>query len=369
MSRERYDHIEIKRRLAMLDLLAHEGIAARRAGPHHVAVCPFHAERSGSFTIYTYDDHAEDHAHCFGCGWNGDIIDFWRERHGGGFLDALPPLASLASVSPSVFEAKRKQAAQVPRVTEVASETRQKPPLPRLRALTDEEVQCLATLRKLSVAGVAAAAADKRVGGCEWPQWIDHHGCWRVADDATTCWVVTDHERAVAQFRRLDGAGFVRRDGKTIKAWTKGSPTWPLGAADIGERADVLLVEGGADMLAGYHFLAQFRRLKHVAVCAMLGASMRIADDALPHFRRKRVRIVMDEDEAKDERGIRPGCEAAARWTAQLVEAGAAVETFSLAGLLTKDGGPVKDLNDLAVVDEAAWLDGELREAFFDFDF
>jgi len=30
---------------------------------------PFHQEKTGSFTIY------EDHGHCFGCGWHGDIID------------------------------------------------------------------------------------------------------------------------------------------------------------------------------------------------------------------------------------------------------------------------------------------------------
>lgn len=365
---ERYDMQEIKRRLKFVDLCAHEGIELRRSGPHYVGRCPFHEERSGSFTVHGPE---HDHGHCYGCGWNGDIFDLWRERRGGTLVESFAPLASLASVSPSHFEAKRNQAAQVPRMSEVAASepTREKPALPRLRALDETEVSALATLRKLSVEGVAAAAAQKRVGGCAWPQFIGHHGAWVTPSDSAPCWVVTDVTRSVAQFRRLDGAGFVRRDGKTIKAWTKGSPTWPLGAAEIGDRVAVLLVEGGADMLAAYHFLAMFRRLHAVAVVSMLGASMRIAADALPHFNRKRVRIVMDEDEPKDERGIRPGCEAAARWTAQLASAGAAVETFSLAGLTTKDGAKVKDLNDLAEVDEAAWLDPELRAAFFDFDF
>ena len=83
----------------------------------------------------------------------------------------------------------------------------------------------------------------------------------------------------------------------------------------------------------------------------------------------------MDEDTPRPVPGhpekppIFPGKEAAARWTAQLTDVGAAVETFSLAGLVRKDGERVKDLNDLALVDEAAWLDPELRAAFFDFDF
>jgi hypothetical protein len=362
----KFDAQEIKRRLPFLDLMAHEGVALRRSGPHYVARCPFHEEGTGSFTVHAP---AYDHGHCYGCGWNGDIFEFWKERHGGVFSDAIAALASLASVSPEVFEFKRKQAAlKVPQMTET-SKQKPKPTLPRLRALTDEEIEALASQRKLDKAGIAQAAVERRVGACVWPQFLDHNGAWATPNDAVVSWVVTDRERSVAQFRRLDGLKYTRKDGKAIKAWTKGSPTWPIGAAEIGDRVSVLLVEGGADMLAGYHFLVRFNRLQHVAVCAMLGASMRICDSALPLFRRKRVRIVMDEDEPKDDRGIRPGCEAAARWTGQLSAAGAAVETFSLAGLVRKDGQPVKDLNDLALVDEAAWLDPELRQLFFDFDF
>ncbi len=366
MSQERFDKETVRERLPFLDLMAHEGIDVRRSGPHYLACCPFHGERTGSFTIHGPE---HDHGHCYGCGWNGDIFKFWQERHGGGFLDALRACASLASVRPEVVEQKRKQASQVTRMTEVAGGLREKPALPKFRALTQAEIEALARIRALRAEGVSAAARDKRVGFCEWPQWQDRHECWGVAEDASGCWVVTDRERRVAQFRRLDGAMFTRRDGKQIKAWTKGSPTWPLGAAEMGDRRCVLLVEGGADMLAAYHFLEQFQRLQAVAVVEMLGSSMRIAAEALPYFRAKRVRIMMDEDEAKDERGIRAGCEAAARWTEQLTAVGAAVETFSLAGLLKRDGTKVKDLNDLAMVDEAAWTDGELRAAFFDFDF
>ncbi len=40
-------------------------------GGKMVGRCPFHADRSPSF--YAYGD---GHAHCFGCGWHGDVIDF-----------------------------------------------------------------------------------------------------------------------------------------------------------------------------------------------------------------------------------------------------------------------------------------------------
>ena len=106
---ERYDAIEVKARLRFLDLIAQEGVAVRRSGPHYIARCPFHEERSGSFTIH---GPKHDHGHCYGCGWNGDIFDFWRERHGGVFSDAVAACASLANVAPGVFVAARKQASQ-----------------------------------------------------------------------------------------------------------------------------------------------------------------------------------------------------------------------------------------------------------------
>ena len=370
---ERFDAVEVKRRLAFLDLMAHEGIAMRRAGPHFVACCPFHEERTGSFTVHGPD---HDHGHCYGCGWNGDIFDFWRARRGVGFADALAALASLASVSPAVLGQRRIDAARsVPQMTEVAAGLREKPALPRLRGLNEEEQGKLSALRALSREGIAAAAADKRVGWCLWPQYLDRNGAWAPGKDAAGCWVVTDGERRVAQFRRLDGGLFQCND-REIKCWTKGSPTWPLGAAELAGKDGVLLVEGGADGLAAYHFLWMFGQLGRVGVCMMLGASCGICADALPFFNRKRVRIMMQEDEPKARPGaaedalpVFPGREAAARWTGQLVEAGAAVETFSLAGLAKKDGARVKDVNDLALVDEAAWMDGELRAAFVDFEF
>lgn len=367
---------EVKRKLSFLDILSLDGAQVRRAGPNFVICCPFHAERTPSFTIHAGKLHR---GHCYGCGWDGDVIDYWRERRGGGYLDALRALASLASVPVHLREWKRIDAAQVSQVTGVAEGRREKPPLPRLRALTGQEIEDLAKLRGLTPMGVAAAAAAKRVAFCEWPQFCGRDGVWRTGHDASPSWVVTDSERWVAQFRRMDGACYQikREDGEfgEIKCWSKGSPAWPLGASEMGDRAAVVMVEGGADMLAAFYFLAGWGRLDQVAVVAMLGASNRIAEEALPFFWRKRVRIFMDADEPKffkdqpERPPVFPGLEAAARWSEQLTGAGAVVETFSLEGLTRRDGARVKDLNDLAMVDDAVRATGELREAFFDFDF
>ncbi len=336
---ERFDPREVKARLPMLELFRHLALPHRKSGPRYVASCPFHQEKSDSFTLY------EDHGYCFGCGKAADVIAVYGTVRGVDFKTSLEALAALVSLPPGERECvtPRRQVAKV-------LEPRVKPELPEFKPLRDAGVLALAGLRSISMNAVFMATDAEMVFGGMWPPW-----------DPFPCWVVTDSTRNVAQFRRLDGKLFERRDDKPIKCWTKGSPTWPLGASEMGEKSSVLLVEGGADMLAAFHFLHSFDRLESVAVVAMLGASMRMAEDALPFFLRKRVRIILDNDEA--------GTNAAARWTEQLTAAGAAVESFSLAGLTRKDGEPVKDLNDLALVEEAAWLDPELRAAFLDFDF
>lgn len=44
----------------------------RRSGGEWIGLCPFHRERTASFTIFDNDSRF----HCFGCGASGDVIDF-----------------------------------------------------------------------------------------------------------------------------------------------------------------------------------------------------------------------------------------------------------------------------------------------------
>ena len=69
------------------------GIVARYAdGKHRVGgrvfwLCPFHNERTASFTVF--DKAARDHFHCFGCGANGDVIEFIMRMENLDFKAAL----------------------------------------------------------------------------------------------------------------------------------------------------------------------------------------------------------------------------------------------------------------------------------------
>ena len=49
-----------------------------RAGNEWKACCPFHADRSPSFTIFD----GGERFHCFGCGAGGDVLDYLQRAHG-----------------------------------------------------------------------------------------------------------------------------------------------------------------------------------------------------------------------------------------------------------------------------------------------
>ncbi len=61
----------------------------RRQGARMVGLCPFHDERTPSFSV----DPQEKLYHCFGCGVGGDVIKFVEEKEGLGFTDAVEMLA------------------------------------------------------------------------------------------------------------------------------------------------------------------------------------------------------------------------------------------------------------------------------------
>jgi DNA primase len=61
----------------------------RKAGPRYVARCPFHEERTPSFSV----NPVEKFYYCFGCGAKGDVITFVRETEQLDFAGAVEWLA------------------------------------------------------------------------------------------------------------------------------------------------------------------------------------------------------------------------------------------------------------------------------------
>ena len=241
----------------------------------------------------------------------------------------------LAGVKPGDVPRDLRPQSSPPPMLHRAEPPRAKPGLPWLAPPGREDVARIAALRGLSIEGVALAARR----GFLFVTTVHRRRCWAL----------TDASRWLCQLRPLDGMPFVKQDGGTFKARTcRGSwGAWPLGCVEAKNFASVALVEGGGDFLAAWHFIHVEAAGSTCAPVAMLSASNRIPAAALPLFHGKRVRIFAHIDPPQ-ENGERPGYEAAAKWEAQLANAGATVTTFDLSGLTQSDGSPVADLNDLA---------------------
>ena len=67
-------------------------VSLTKAGREYKAVCPFHAEKTPSFTVSP----TKGFYHCFGCGAHGTALGFLMEYDSLEFLDAVEALAFLA---------------------------------------------------------------------------------------------------------------------------------------------------------------------------------------------------------------------------------------------------------------------------------
>ena len=87
---------EIERVRVATDIVAiiSERTALKRSGTRWVGLCPFHTERSGSFSVNA----AEGFYYCFGCHAKGDAITFVRETQHLDFMEAVEFLAGRAGI-------------------------------------------------------------------------------------------------------------------------------------------------------------------------------------------------------------------------------------------------------------------------------
>ncbi len=70
-------------------------VPLKKAGANHVACCPFHSEKTPSFTV----SRAKQFYHCFGCGAHGTAIGFLMEHGGKTFPEAVEELARDAGLT------------------------------------------------------------------------------------------------------------------------------------------------------------------------------------------------------------------------------------------------------------------------------
>jgi len=83
-------------------------VPLKKSGANYVACCPFHTEKTPSFTV----SQPKQFYHCFGCGAHGNAIGFLMEYAGLGYVDAVKDLADMVGMKLPEFEPRRGQHTQ-----------------------------------------------------------------------------------------------------------------------------------------------------------------------------------------------------------------------------------------------------------------
>jgi len=321
---------DAKSRLSIPELMRQLGVPSRSIPKQECSKdqaqsvpCPWahlhrHKDKKPSCSIYKNGTRI----HCFACNYDMDGPEFlrrWRKLSNG---QAIQEFINLAKVRPmSAMPVKTAERTAVSVV---------------LSPLSEFDQEQIALKRALHVAAVRWACSlgvlnASQVCGCR-------------------SWVLTDGSRRIAEVRRLNGQNFPQletlgeRKAHTIKGSDK---SWALGCELLRQYESVrgiMLVEGGPDYLAALHFLESFG-VPGIMPSAMLGKS-EMHPEAVQLIKGRRVRIYPHND--PDGGGLK----AAHGWAAQLRAVGCQVDLFSFAGLRRLDGQPVKDLNDLTMIDQ-----------------
>jgi DNA primase len=109
---------ELRARTVLSSIIA-PSVKLIRAGREWKACCPFHNEKTPSFTVN--DD--KGFYHCFGCGAHGDAIRFLTDHRGMPFMDAVKELAAKAGMDvPAPDPQAKERADRTATLTDVMAE-------------------------------------------------------------------------------------------------------------------------------------------------------------------------------------------------------------------------------------------------------
>ncbi len=90
-------------------------VPLRKAGANYSACCPFHSEKTPSFTV----SQSKQFYHCFGCGAHGSAIGFLMQHAGIGFVEAVEDLAGSVGLQVPHEERNRAERAKKAPLTEL----------------------------------------------------------------------------------------------------------------------------------------------------------------------------------------------------------------------------------------------------------
>ena len=98
---------ELRSRISIAEIIG-EKTKLQKRGREYIGLCPFHQEKTPSFTI----NESKGFYHCFGCGAHGDAVKFLMDKEGLPFIDAVKKLAARAGMSLPPLSKENQEAAQ-----------------------------------------------------------------------------------------------------------------------------------------------------------------------------------------------------------------------------------------------------------------
>ncbi len=93
---------EIRTQNNIVDVISESGVALKQAGRNYQALCPFHEEKTPSFSVSP----EKQIFYCFGCQTGGNVIHFLQKHEGKTFIEAIEWLAERANISLPTRDAK-----------------------------------------------------------------------------------------------------------------------------------------------------------------------------------------------------------------------------------------------------------------------
>jgi DNA primase len=100
---------ELLHRVDVVDVIERY-IPLKKGGANFLACCPFHSEKTPSFTVSP----TKQFYHCFGCGAHGNAISFLMEYQGLGYVEAVKDLAESVGMKMPEFEPRARKSESGP---------------------------------------------------------------------------------------------------------------------------------------------------------------------------------------------------------------------------------------------------------------
>ena len=247
-----------------------DGHRFKQSGNYAMCCCPFHDDRTPSFSVMPEDTYAR----CFGCEWHGNIFDYEMKAHMVGFVEALHRL--------------EKKAPRLHQKQLIDSYTHRAIIKPRdLGPLKREQEKYLHRLKTDS--WIQQRVCDLRnTSGHTWKAEIIK----KLAEEGSLGWSgdsLAFIYNTGTKYRQWPGRGFYWDDAGT------GNSIWREDRIEAAR--EIHLTEGETDAISLVN--AGLEKNSGIAVCAVPGASS-FSSQWVYKFQGKRVTLWFDADEAGD---------------------------------------------------------------------